>query len=131
MIPERTVPIIPFLVGAALASILVLAVVVAIVIARSGGSDVSEPHWPLVQDRPLLRLLAREGVIRAYASCRGRYRGDERMARVESATASLDEGRRTVAELKAVISIECPPAWAARMGNSTGHRRLARGILLA
>ena len=113
----------PFLVGAALASIMVLAVVIAIVIARSGGSDVAEPHWPLVQDRPLLRLLAREDVIRAYASCRGRYRGDERRTRVESATASLDEGRRTFAEFQVIISIECPPAWAARMGNSTGHRR--------
>ena len=34
--------------------------------------------------------------------------------RVESATASLDEGRRTVGQLKVIISIECPPAWAGR-----------------
>ena len=66
--------------GSALASILVLALLIAIVIARSGGSDVAEPHWPLAQDRPLPPLLAREDFIRAYASCGGRYRGDERRA---------------------------------------------------
>ena len=38
---NKTVSFIPFLVGSTVASILVLAVVVAIVIARSGGSDVA------------------------------------------------------------------------------------------
>ena len=38
---NKTVSFIPFLAGSAIASILVLAVVVAIVIARSGGSDVA------------------------------------------------------------------------------------------
>ena len=113
---------IPFLVGSTVASILVLAVVVAIVIARSGGSDVAIPHWPsratfTPAGPELPPLLEREAVIRAYASCGGRYySGDERRARAETVTDDLDQSRRTVGEIKAVISIECPPAWAARMG---------------
>ena len=125
---NKTVSIIPFLVGSTVASILVLAVVVAIVIAGSGGSDVAEPHWPLAQDPPwratftpaalqLPPLLEREAAIFAYASCGGRYSGDERRARAETATANLDQGRRTVGEFKAIISIECPPAWVTTMGD--------------
>ena len=89
LIPERScyglissmTSFIPFLVGSTVASILVLAVVVAIVIARSGGSDVAIPHWPsratfTPAEPELPPLLEREAVIRAYASCGGRYSGD-------------------------------------------------------
>ena len=62
-------------------------------------------------------LLEREAAIFAYASCGGRYSGDERRARAETATANLDQGRRTVGEFKAIISIECPPAWVTTMGD--------------
>ena len=117
----------PFLVGATVASILVLAVVIGIVIAGSGGSGVVEPDLPLAQEAPgritftpagldSPSLLERELAIFAYASCRGRYSGDERRARAETATATLDERGRTVGEFQVIISIECAPAWAARMG---------------
>ena len=118
---------IPFLVGATVASILLLAVV--IVVAGSGGSDVAEPHWPLAQDPPA--GLQREAAIFTYASCGGRYSGDERRARAETVTASLDQGRRTLGELRVIISIECPPAWAVRMGISNEASWAARGIWLA
>ena len=125
---------IPFLVGSTVAFILVLAVVVGIVIARSGGGDVAEPQWratsmPAGSEFP--PLLERDEVIRAYASCRGRYRGDERLARAETVTSNLDQGRRTMAQLKVIISIECPPAWAVRMGISNEASWAARGIWLA
>ena len=88
---------IPFLVGSTVASILVLAVVVAIVIARSGGSDAAIPHWPsratfTPAGPELPPLLEREAVIRVYASCGGRYSGDERRARAETVTDDLDQG---------------------------------------
>ena len=130
---NKTISFIPFLVGSAVASILVLAMVIGIVIARSGGSNVVEPHWPsratFTPAGPQLPpLLEREAAIFAYASCGGRYSGDERRARVETVKDNLDQGRRTVGEIKAVISIECPrhgqPRWAIR----TGSCRLTRDL---
>ena len=56
----------------------------------------------------LTPFLEREAAIFAYASCGGRYSGDERRARAETATANLDQGRRTVGEFKAIVTILVP-----------------------